>query len=681
MFKKINQVTFCLCTSLLIGSTAYAQQGFGTDTPSKASAIEMKSTNKGLLIPRIVLQSLTSFAPLAGENSLNVEKSNSLLVYNTESIVSENIDPGYYYWTTDGTTGSWKRLLADDDASALALAGDVTGSLGATKVEKIQGRDVVNTTPDNNQVLAWNGSAWTPTTITPAQISNSANVTAGSNKVNLGGTPEGAALQAFSVDVNEGNLTLSNIGGQVTNAQINQGEANQVLVTSSDGSTTAWVNQSTLTPTTTNELSIGTDLDATKLTSNVNGVSSTVDLASAITAGETLTSLSQDATDGVITYNPERGTATTADVVSKTASNLITFSNGAFLNAEAVQNIQRLTTVSGGGPISVSPSTAPGTGDINYTVNVSAATITSVGVVKPGTGLIVDTDGTLNATPATVTNTITGNKIADITTTSSTTAINETITTLSQDNTGITYVNENGGTGVTAKIVSTDTNNLITMGTDHGALLTSTNLETTLADGTISSDVNGAITITNGDNATFKDVTLAVKADNGTTVANDHVQLGGILNKPTSITITPGAGSASVPENTLAIENLPQGSTTDKIVVADPATGVLKQVNATMPTFFYMPSIVFDISTAGSFNRNLHNVYIQQFGSPAVSSAGATQGIPTLPANQLEYYVTYYDTDVFENLSIDQNGVLTYTVKATSATGASFMNIVFVVKE
>jgi len=39
------------------------------------------------------------------------------------------------------------------------------------------------------------------------------NVTVGSTKITLGGTPTGAALQAFSIDVNEANLTLNNIGG------------------------------------------------------------------------------------------------------------------------------------------------------------------------------------------------------------------------------------------------------------------------------------------------------------------------------------------------------------------------------------------------------------------------------------------------------------------------------------
>lgn len=64
----------------------------------------------------------------------------------------------------------------------------------------------------NGRVLTWNGSTnkWeeqAPATVTPA------NVTAGSTKITLGGTPTGAALQAFSIDVNEANLTHNNIGG------------------------------------------------------------------------------------------------------------------------------------------------------------------------------------------------------------------------------------------------------------------------------------------------------------------------------------------------------------------------------------------------------------------------------------------------------------------------------------
>lgn len=111
----------------------------------------------------------------------------------------------------------------------------------------------------------------------------------------------------------------------------------------------------------------------------------------------------------------------------------------------------------------------------------------------------------------------------------------------------------------------------------------------------------------------------------------------------------------------------------------------IEEAKAAMPKFFYMPAIIFDTSVQGTeLTRDLHAEYKAQFsgtGNPnLVSSAGANPGIPTLPANELEYHITYYDPDVFANLSIDAKGVLTYDIIGT-ATEASYMNIVFVIKD
>lgn len=155
-------------------------------------------------------------------------------------------------------------------------------------------------------------------------------------------------------------------------------------------------------------------------------------------------------------------------------------------------------------------------------------------------------------------------------------------------------------------------------------------------------------------------------------INTNEVQLGGPLTNPTTITTTA--------TNTLKIAGLQTGTTSDNLVAVD-TDGTLRQVTAAMPKFFYMPPIIFDTSTTGTgLTKNLYAEYVNQFGTPVVSSTGATTGIPTLPAAaDLEYHITYYDTDVFENLSIDVNGVLTYDIKA-NATEASFMTIVFVVK-
>ena len=60
---------------------------------------------------------------------------------------------------------SWTLL------SAGILAGDVTGSPGASTVSRIQGRTVSSAAPSSGQSLAWNStsSSWTPQTITGAR--------------------------------------------------------------------------------------------------------------------------------------------------------------------------------------------------------------------------------------------------------------------------------------------------------------------------------------------------------------------------------------------------------------------------------------------------------------------------------------------------------------------------------
>lgn len=115
--------------------------------------------------------------------------------------------------------------------------------------------------------------------------------------------------------------------------------------------------------------------------------------------------------------------------------------------------------------------------------------------------------------------------------------------------------------------------------------------------------------------------------------------------------------------------------------------------------FFYMPSIVINTSTNGTFKRNLHAEYISQFtnkefipdtttggevGTDArptfVKSTNAPDEVPNTPApTDLWYYVTDYDDTALESLSIDENGILTYDVIGTG-TDYSFVNIVFVVK-
>lgn len=189
---------------------------------------------------------------------------------------------------------------------------------------------------------------------------------------------------------------------------------------------------------------------------------------------------------------------------------------------------------------------------------------------------------------------------------------------------------------------------------------------------------------------------LNVSANNGISIdtASDKVQLGGSLIKATTITATAS--------NTLAVSGLQTGIASDKVVVADATTGVLKQLKAVMPKFFYMPSIIvpthssqftaINASAGESFTDgtrtgvlNLYERYKAQFGTTGTAtqpSSPSAPALPVLPASELHYYVTWYDTVVFQSVSLDAAGKMTYVVKSNAdVTVGSFMNIVFAVKE
>lgn len=61
----------------------------------------------------------------------------------------------------------WNSVSGNFQCQAInvGLAGDVTGSIGAAKVVALQNNAVDSTAPSSNQVLQWNGSKWTPSTL------------------------------------------------------------------------------------------------------------------------------------------------------------------------------------------------------------------------------------------------------------------------------------------------------------------------------------------------------------------------------------------------------------------------------------------------------------------------------------------------------------------------------------
>jgi hypothetical protein len=116
-----------LLLSLLIAATSqtFAQNvGINTTTPDVSAVLEIKDTHKGLLIPRVHLQSVTDAITIS-------TPAVSLLIYNTNPAVA--FGTGYYFNNGTTTVPAWKKFISIDDVdAAFAARGGYTDVLSNT---------------------------------------------------------------------------------------------------------------------------------------------------------------------------------------------------------------------------------------------------------------------------------------------------------------------------------------------------------------------------------------------------------------------------------------------------------------------------------------------------------------------------------------------------------------------
>lgn len=109
--------------------------------------------------------------------------------------------------------------------------------------------------------------------------------------------------------------------------------------------------------------------------------------------------------------------------------------------------------------------------------------------------------------------------------------------------------------------------------------------------------------------------------------------------------------------------------------------------------YFFVPSFNIPLTAIGTgLTFNLYGEYAKQFtldeniNSSFISSNPELKTIPSpidgrlYKQSELDYVITYYDKNIIENISIDNNGVMTYDIKSLDTTPASFINLVFIVK-
>ncbi|MDR2221510.1 MAG: hypothetical protein LBE34_02110 [Flavobacteriaceae bacterium] len=150
MKRKLLSVALLMC-----GYLSYSQVGVGTLQPSNSAILDLKSNNRGLLIPKIPLKSLLDAQSINGGSP-----ELGLLVFNTTK--NDNIRPGYYYWgkAYDGTGAAEHWVALGDDLSAVMnktkfvfsvekeqfILSDQNGKLAAIPLIDLQ--IVTNLTPD-----------------------------------------------------------------------------------------------------------------------------------------------------------------------------------------------------------------------------------------------------------------------------------------------------------------------------------------------------------------------------------------------------------------------------------------------------------------------------------------------------------------------------------------------------
>src|SRR3954463_12030741 len=111
LLRSVVSAGILAVTSILLPNKSFAQDnvGIGTNTPNASAILEMLSSNKGVLVPRMNTAGMLAIPAPA----------NSLLIYNTDSMC-------YFFYRQP--TSTWTSLCSVTGGGGTG----VTGATGAT---------------------------------------------------------------------------------------------------------------------------------------------------------------------------------------------------------------------------------------------------------------------------------------------------------------------------------------------------------------------------------------------------------------------------------------------------------------------------------------------------------------------------------------------------------------------
>lgn len=199
---------FLVNVLLVLSSCCFAQVGIGTNSPSGSAQLEVRSTNKGFLPPRLTLTGTSDVSTIASPAT-------GLLVYNTTATGSgaTAVTPGFYYY--DGAR--WQRIINQQPDATISFNQNTPTTAGVVFTPNIQNStDYIYVSSTNNSQWTYNGSmyvTYTPPASTPWMLSGGT-TDAGSNKSD-------AIYRTGSVGI--GSTTTPNTSAQLDVNSTNKG--------------------------------------------------------------------------------------------------------------------------------------------------------------------------------------------------------------------------------------------------------------------------------------------------------------------------------------------------------------------------------------------------------------------------------------------------------------------------
>ncbi|WP_168196435.1 tail fiber domain-containing protein [Bdellovibrio sp. NC01] len=246
----------------------------------------------------------------------------------------------------------------------LAFAGDVSGGIATTKVTALQGRAVSTTAPTSNQVLQWDGTTWSPSTLPAGNAGTVTTVTSTSSYLVVANN---TTTPALTLNVGTGvNTVAAGNDSRITNSVQNGSSATLTSVVLKDSGTKTVTVQAPTTVTTSYVLRLPAavaSVGGQMLTSDTSGNLSWT------TPSTTATSYS-----GVLPVANGGTNSSTA-----LTGNKVMVSNGtAIVEGPALTNGQLLVGSTGAAPVAAS--LTAGTG-ITITPAAGAITIATTGLL------------------------------------------------------------------------------------------------------------------------------------------------------------------------------------------------------------------------------------------------------------------------------------------------------------